>query len=85
MLVLRLGDELEKRVAVLATRQGRKINALVREALIRYMEDQGKTVLLRVKDDELSKEDIADVASARSAVAEGQAIPWNEVKKALEL
>ena len=84
MLVLRLGDELEKRVAVLATRQGRKINALVREALIRYMEDQGKTVLLRVKDDELSKEDIADVASARSAVAEGQAIPWNEVKKALE-
>ena len=40
MLVLRLGDELEKRVAVLATRQGRKINALVREALIRYMEDQ---------------------------------------------
>ena len=40
MLVLRLGDELEKRVAVLATRQGRKTNALVREALIRYMEDQ---------------------------------------------
>ena len=40
MLVLRLGDELEKRVAVLETRQGRKINALVREELIRYMEDQ---------------------------------------------
>ena len=40
MLVLRLGDELEKRVAVLATRQGRKINALVREALIRDLEDQ---------------------------------------------
>ena len=40
MLVLRLGDELEKRVAVRATRQGRKINALVREALIRDLEDQ---------------------------------------------
>ena len=40
MLVLRLGDELEKRVAVWATRQGRKTNALEREALIRYMEDQ---------------------------------------------
>ena len=40
MLVLRLGDELEKRVADLAYRQGRNKSALVREALIRYMEDQ---------------------------------------------
>ena len=40
MLALRLGDELEKWVAELATRQGRRKSALVREALIRYMEDQ---------------------------------------------
>ena len=40
MLVLRLDDELEKRVAELAYRQGRNKSALVREALIRYMEDQ---------------------------------------------
>ena len=40
MLVLRLGDELEKRLADLATRQGRNKSALVREALIRYIEDQ---------------------------------------------
>ena len=44
-----------------------------------------KTVLVRVKDDELSNEDITDIASARSVVAEGRVIPWNEVKKALEL
>ena len=40
MLALRLDDELEKPVADLATRQGRNKSALVREALIRYMEDQ---------------------------------------------
>ena len=40
MLALRLDDELEKRLADLATRQGRNKSALVREALIRYMEDQ---------------------------------------------
>ena len=40
MLVLRLDDELEKRLAELAYRQGRNKSALVREALIRYMEDQ---------------------------------------------
>ena len=40
MLALRLDDELEKRIADLATRQGRNKSALVREALIRYMEDQ---------------------------------------------
>ena len=40
MLALRLDDELEKRVADLAYRQGRNKSALVREALIRYMEDQ---------------------------------------------
>ena len=48
-------------------------------------ETEGKTVLLRMKDDELSNEDISDIASARTAVAEGRAIPWNEAKKALEL
>ena len=40
MLALRLDDDLEKRIADLATRQGRNKSALVREALIRYMEDQ---------------------------------------------
>ena len=40
MLVFRLDDELEKRVAKLAHRQGRNRSALVREALIRYLEDQ---------------------------------------------
>ena len=40
MLVLRLEDEVEKRVSDLAYRQGRNKSALVREALIRYMEDQ---------------------------------------------
>ena len=40
MLALRLDEELEKRVAELAYRQGRNKSALVREALIRYMEDQ---------------------------------------------
>ena len=40
MLALRLDDELEKRVTDLAYRQGRNKSALVREALIRYMEDQ---------------------------------------------
>ena len=40
MLVLRLDDELEKRLAELAYRQGRNKSAIVREALIRYMEDQ---------------------------------------------
>ena len=45
MLALRLDDELEKRVADLATRQGRNKSALVREALIRYMEDQEDIML----------------------------------------
>ena len=40
MLDLRLDDELEKRLAELAYRQGRNKSAIVREALIRYMEDQ---------------------------------------------
>ena len=40
MLVLRLDDELEKRLAELAYRQRRNKSAIVREALIRYMEDQ---------------------------------------------
>ena len=40
MLALRVDDELAKRVAALARRQGRNKSALVREALVRYMEDQ---------------------------------------------
>jgi len=37
MLALRLDDDLAKRVAALALRQGRNKSAVVREALIRYM------------------------------------------------
>ena len=40
MLALRLEAQLERRIAALARRQGRNKSALVREALIRYMEDQ---------------------------------------------
>lgn len=39
MLALRLDGELEKKIEALAYRQGRNKSALVREALIRYMED----------------------------------------------
>ena len=45
MLALRLEAELERRIAALARRQGRNKSALVREALIRYMEDQEDIML----------------------------------------
>lgn len=48
-------------------------------------ENEEKTILLRVTDAELSPEDIADIASSRTAVDEGRTIPWSEAKKALEL
>ena len=74
--------ELRQLVDVLPARKIRQARSYLNFLL---METEEKTVLLRVKDDELSNEDIADIASARSAVAEGRAISWNEVKKALEL
>ena len=40
MATFYLDDELVKRIADLAHRQGRNRSALVREALIRYLEDQ---------------------------------------------
>ena len=45
MLALRLEAELERRIAALARRQGRNKSALVREALIRYLEDQEDIML----------------------------------------
>lgn len=40
MLALRMDDELDKKVTALARRQGRNKSAIVREALVRYIEDQ---------------------------------------------
>ena len=74
--------ELRQLVDVLPARKIRQARSCLNFLLT---ETEEKTVLVRVKDDELSNEDIADIASARSAVAGGRAIPWNEVKKALEL
>ena len=74
--------ELRQLVDVLPARKIRQARSYLNFLLT---ETEGKTVLLKVKDDELSNEDVSDIASARTAAAEGQAIPWNEVKKALEL
>ena len=74
--------ELRQLVDVLPARKIRQARSYLNFLLT---ETEEKTVLVRVKDDELSNGDIADIASARSAVTEGRAIPWNEVKKALEL
>ena len=74
--------ELRQLVDVLPARKIRQARSYLNFLLTEIEE---KTVLLRVKDDELSNEDISDIASARAAAAEGQAIPWTEVKKTLEL
>ena len=74
--------ELRQLVDVLPARKIRQARSYLNFLLT---DTEEKTVLVRVKDDELSNEDIADIASARSVVAEGRVIPWNEVKKALEL
>ena len=70
MLVLRLDDELEKRIADLATRQGRNKSALVREALIRYMEDQ---------------EDIMLAEAALRNLGDGKTLSHEEARRALGL
>ena len=70
MLALRLDDELEKRVADLATRQGRNKSALVREALIRYMEDQ---------------EDIMLAEAALRNLGDGKTLSHEEARRALGL
>ena len=70
MLALRLEAELERRIAALARRQGRNKSALVREALIRYMEDQ---------------EDIMLAEAALRNLGDGKTLSHEEAKCALDL
>ena len=70
MLALRLDDELEKRAAALARSQGRNKSAVVREALLRYMEDQ---------------EDIALAEEALQKLAGQKTLTMEEARRALGL
>lgn len=70
MLALRLDDELAKRVTALAQRQGRNKSAVVREALLRYMEDQ---------------EDIALAETALQNMAGQKTLSLEEARRALGL
>lgn len=70
MLALRLEAELERRIAALARRQGRNKSALVREALIRYMEDQ---------------EDILLAEAAVRNLGDGKTLSHEEARRALGL
>ena len=70
MLALRLEAELERRIAELARRQGRNKSALVREALIRYMEDQ---------------EDILLAEAAVRNLGDGKTLSHEEARRALGL
>lgn len=70
MLALRLDAELEKRVVELARAQGRNKSALLREALIRYLEDQ---------------EDALLAESALRDLTGKQALKHEEVRRILEL
>ena len=47
MLALRLEKELEDRVAKVAAAKGSNKSAIVRDAVIRYLEDQEDTLLAR--------------------------------------
>lgn len=69
MLALRLEKELEDRVAKIAAAKGSNKSAVVRDAVIRYLEDQEDTVLARRARDENSKsggksKSIADMRKA---------------------
>jgi len=68
MLALRLEAQLEKRVAALARLQGRNKSALVREALIRYMEDQEDILLAEAVVRNLSGEKTLTHEEARRAL-----------------
>ena len=70
MLALRLEAELERRIVALARRQGRNKSALVREALIRYMEDQ---------------EDIMLAEAALRNLGDGKTLSHEEARRALGL
>ena len=69
-MALRLEAELERRIAALARRQGRNKSALVREALIRYMEDQ---------------EDIMLAEAALRNLGDGKTLSHEEARRALGL
>lgn len=47
MLAIRLGKELEKRIAKLAAARGGNKSTIVREAVARYLEDQEDLALAR--------------------------------------
>lgn len=72
MLALRLEKALEDRVAKLAAAKGSNKSSIVREAVIRYLEDQEDVVL-------------AQRARAANAKAAGKAKSIAEVRKALGL
>jgi RHH-type rel operon transcriptional repressor/antitoxin RelB len=72
MLALRLEKELEDRVAKVAAAKGSNKSAVVRDAIIRYLEDQEDTVL-------------AQRARAVTAKSSGKAKSIAEVRKALGL
>lgn len=55
MLGLRLEKELEDRVAKVAAAKGSNKSAVVRDAVIRYLEDQEDTALARRARDENAK------------------------------
>ena len=68
MLALRLDDDLAKRVAALALRQGRNKSAVVREALIRYMEDQEDIALAETALKNLDGQKTLTLEEARRAL-----------------
>ena len=58
MLAIRLDKELEKEIDLLATTQGSNRSAVVREAIIRYLEDN--------EDLELAKQALNESSSSKS-------------------
>ncbi len=72
MLALRLEKELEYRVAQVAAAKGSNKSAVVRDAVIRYLEDQEDAVL-------------AQRARKSNAKSRGKAKSIAEVRKALGL
>ena len=72
MLALRLEKELEDRVARVAAAKGSNKSAVVREAVIRYLEDQEDALL-------------AQRARAMNEKSGGKAKSITEVRKALGL
>ena len=72
--------ELRHLVEVLPVRKIRQARSYLRFLL---EEDEVDTILLRVVDGDLTDEDRADIAAARSDVAAERTISWDEVKREL--